>query len=145
MQQHIKHSDLPPRSDPNYQTMWREKRRSNKLKADRYEGSPCRNCGGTTKYNSTKTCVNCLLRRRLTYDMPKQYGITLEEYNQMLQAQNNTCAICIKPIDMPCVDHDHITGKVRGLLCRSCNTALGFFQDDPTLCLKAAKYLQLFG
>jgi len=74
------------------------------------------------------------------------YGITFEAYEKMLAAQGGKCAICSK--DTPSartkffsVDHCHKTGKVRGLLCTSCNRGLGFFNDSPSALEAAAKYL----
>jgi len=58
----------------------------------------------------------------------RKYGITVEQYNQMLLAQNNTCKICkntCKSGKNLAVDHCHTTGKVRGLLCATCNVNLG--------------------
>lgn len=73
------------------------------------------------------------------------YGITLEEYNDMLAKQNNCCAICSIVPDKGnrrlAVDHDHLTGKIRGLLCDNCNNGLGRFKDRPDLLQKAASYL----
>lgn len=58
-----------------------------------------------------------------------RYGITLDDYNSVLEAQNGRCAICGElPSNHLCIDHDHKTGKVRGLLCISCNVALGWFE-----------------
>jgi hypothetical protein len=82
----------------------------------------------------------------------RQFGITAEGYQNMLDAQNGVCAICKKPetatrlgttIKMP-VDHCHKTGKVRGLLCDSCNKGLGQFLDDPDALRSAADYLEKF-
>ena len=72
-----------------------------------------------------------------------KYGITLEDYNNMVTTQKRKCAICPAIIDeiILCVDHDHNTGKVRGLLCDKCNRGLGFFLDSPALLRKAAEYL----
>lgn len=71
-----------------------------------------------------------------------RYGMTEEEWDQMLEVQQGLCAICGKdPGDRLCVDHDHKTGKVRGLLCRGCNAALGKFYDDPDVVMRAASYL----
>ena len=71
-----------------------------------------------------------------------KYGLTVETYNQMLQEQNNKCAICSKESDKTLVvDHCHTTGKVRSLLCFRCNTAIGFMLDNPEVCLSAAEYL----
>lgn len=79
----------------------------------------------------------------------KTYGITVEQYDRMLVSQAGVCAICHKPESMGrlgvtrnlCVDHDHITGKVRGLLCASCNFAIGKLGDDPETIRSAAEYL----
>jgi len=72
------------------------------------------------------------------------YGITLEIYNQMLKAQGGVCAICHKEDSKGnhlSVDHDHSTGKVRGLLCGRCNLALGGFSTQELL-EGALKYLK---
>ena len=86
------------------------------------------------------------------HNLKKQYGIGLEDYEKMAADQGGLCAICKQPemtIDkdgaprsMP-VDHSHVTGKVRALLCTSCNRGLGFFKDSPGLLIEAAKYLEL--
>lgn len=77
----------------------------------------------------------------------KRFGITLEMYNNMLQEQNNSCAICGKHESEEhqnlSVDHCHTTGKVRGLLCSHCNTGLGLFKDNIDNLQKAIKYLNL--
>ena len=63
-------------------------------------------------------------------------------YNAMWLAQDGKCAICRQVcIKALAVDHCHKTGKIRGLLCMRCNTALGMFKDDPALLLKAIEYL----
>lgn len=73
------------------------------------------------------------------------YGVTPEQYDALLLAQDNRCAIC--RTDTPggrgtwCVDHCHDTERVRGLLCNGCNTGLGQFQDDPDRLKAAAEYL----
>ena len=73
--------------------------------------------------------------------------MTIERYDEMLHEQNMCCAICgVKAMDLPkalCVDHDHATGEVRGLLCRSCNVAIGHLRDSRELVLRAADYLAL--
>lgn len=73
----------------------------------------------------------------------KRFGITLEDYEALLRAQNGLCAICSKPCNRGrlSVDHDHLTGKVRGLLCRRCNVAIGMFSDNPEWIKKAEVYL----
>lgn len=71
------------------------------------------------------------------------YGIDLMEYNRLIEQQHNTCAICggISEESLY-IDHDHETNKIRGLLCRACNFAIGLLKDNPELCEKAAQYLR---
>lgn len=77
------------------------------------------------------------------YQLQWKYGITIEEYNQMLLNQENSCAICgVKPDYRLCVDHRHDAGKVRGLLCRTCNKAIGQLGDTPESLFKAYTYLK---
>lgn len=81
-------------------------------------------------------------------NLVKRYGITFEQYQQMLIFQNHKCAICDAPNDDKytfAVDHCHITGKVRGLLCSHCNTALGQLKDSVDIAIKAASYLATEG
>jgi hypothetical protein len=75
---------------------------------------------------------------------PRLYGLTADDYQSLLAQQGSACAICqTEPSTEPLViDHCHQTGTVRGLLCRNCNVALGFMQDDPQLLLRAVSYLQ---
>lgn len=75
--------------------------------------------------------------------LQRHYGITLEEYNAMLEKQNGVCAVCGKPPNgrRLHVDHDHKTGAVRGLLCSGCNTALGDVNDSMDILQRLIKYL----
>lgn len=73
--------------------------------------------------------------------LQRMYGMSLEEFNQRLQSQSGVCAIC-KREPATAVDHDHATGKVRSLLCGTCNTGLGHFKDDITLLEAAITYLK---
>ena len=74
------------------------------------------------------------------------YGIGVKEYNQMFIEQGGCCKICnAHQSEMKrglAVDHCHVTGKIRGLLCSNCNTSLGKFKDDVELLKKAIKYLE---
>ena len=73
----------------------------------------------------------------------KKYGVTIEEYKQMEKDQNYCCKICGgKNYKRLGIDHDHITGQVRGLLCDSCNPALGGFKDNIESLQKAIDYLK---
>lgn len=87
-----------------------------------------------------------------TIDLKKRFGITLETYREILKKQNHVCAICGRPenaVDhrtgLPralAVDHDHLTGKIRGLLCTQCNRGLGKFNDNLLYLKSAVKYLE---
>ncbi len=85
--------------------------------------------------------------RGLDSRMRRKYGITAEEYQRLLAAQGGHCAIC--PATEPgygrkyfTVDHDHKTGKVRGLLCVRCNTGLGMMEDSADRMEAAAQYIK---
>lgn len=79
------------------------------------------------------------------------YGMSINEYSQLLKSQNNVCAVCggketvinnkSAKLQKLSVDHDHATGKVRGLLCTACNKALGLLNDNPDVLEKARIYL----
>ena len=74
----------------------------------------------------------------------KRYRISLAEFDTMMKEQNGVCAICNKPAKVGkslCVDHDHKTGKIRGLLCQSCNLLIGNAKDDIEVVFKALHYL----
>jgi hypothetical protein len=83
---------------------------------------------------------NRLWQRRNVFK--KVYGISWADYEVMFERQGGACAICKRTGVTLCVDHCHLTGEVRGLLCSRCNCALGFCSDDPALLLAAAEYLQ---
>ena len=84
------------------------------------------------------------------YNLNKLYGITIEQYEAMVEAQAGVCALCSKPPTGRAnggrlhVDHDHKTGIVRRLLCHHCNRGLGCFYDDPEALRRAAAYIEAF-
>jgi hypothetical protein len=85
-------------------------------------------------------------KSRFKRNLKSLYGLTVAEYEQLLASQYHRCAICDRHAD-DCrqrlnVDHDHITGKVRGLLCGPCNAALSIFQDDQERLYRAIQYLE---
>lgn len=106
---------------------------------------------GKVKYRTTSGAVR-------HYGLLRNYGITHAEYQSMLEAQNGNCAICGKPekAKIPgrktvdgktgvrdlSLDHDHVTGAVRELLCNACNHVLGEVQDNPAILRAAADYLE---
>ncbi len=74
----------------------------------------------------------------------KKYGLTHQDFQDLVAKQGNVCAICAQPEMVSPnlhVDHSHRTGTVRGLLCGHCNRAIGLLQDDPNIALAAAAYL----
>lgn len=109
----------------------------------------CRSCASVRQ----KKWVESIPDRHLYYrerNLRKAFGIGLEEYDQMLEAQGGVCAICSQEettvrqgrLQSLSVDHCHDTGKIRGLLCNSCNRALGKFKDSIEHLLAAAAYLE---
>jgi len=79
----------------------------------------------------------------------RAYGITLKEYNCMLEEQGGGCAICGKTPAKEgrrlAVDHSHITGKVRGILCGTCNIKLGMIEYELDLALGSKKFVDFIG
>ena len=73
--------------------------------------------------------------------LKQNYGLTPDEVAALKEAQGHACALCleVKPLN---VDHSHSLGKVRGMLCTSCNTSLGKFKHDPALLRAAADYIE---
>ena len=69
------------------------------------------------------------------------YGLGREVFDRLVLTQGGRCAICNDPMRPPCVDHDHATGEVRGLLCLRCNTAIAFLRERPALFTAAVAYL----
>jgi hypothetical protein len=93
---------------------------------------------GLGKYCSAECRTRAMNLRHL-------YGVTSVQYAEMRAAYGDMCAICRRTCDTGDrlgVDHDHRTGRVRGLLCRRCNSALGFFRDDIDLIKAAVRYLE---
>lgn len=111
----------------------------------------CKDCSAEAKRETTNP-VN-----KKDYTLRRTYGITLAEYEEMMQVQECKCAICGKLIEVGHVDHKHQKGEkklikekgqalirknVRGLLCMACNRGLAAFRDVPELFEAAAKYLR---
>lgn len=86
-------------------------------------------------------CKECQKKKAMASTIEKKYGITIADRDQMEVAQAGRCAICGEegPLN---IDHDHATGRVRSLLCRSCNTGLGMFKDRAVILAEAAKYIE---
>lgn len=114
------------------------------------------NPGRYLEFSRRQEVLNIDKRRNQRY--LKKYGITLNQFNEMPEQQNNVCAICALPetrkasnhyikksklskIQTLAVDHDHKTGACRGLLCDSCNLGIGLFDDNILLLKSSIKYL----
>lgn len=133
----------------------REKRHTNdrRVREEHPEEYRSRNHAAYLKYKPTYLAAAArwnkanpekrkLIQRKTTLSI---YGLTTEQYAVMLAAQNGGCKICggLNPSGRRlAVDHDHHTGKIRGILCSRCNSGIANFKDAPELLAKAIQYLQ---
>ena len=119
----------------------------------------CESCNCTVPDQYTKRCVRCVNSLRQANNLKllpvvddqmmarrgAVYGITPAQMVRMAEDQHGGCAICqtVPPVftDLH-IDHNHTTGEVRGLLCPTCNTALGMFRDSPEVLMRALEYLE---
>ena len=94
-------------------------------------------------------CKPCLYTEKRRSHLKHTYGVTLEWYESTLATQGGACAVCKRPerstrggktLLMP-VDHDHRTGRARGILCHACNRAVGLLGDDPDRFRSVIRYL----
>lgn len=83
---------------------------------------------------------------RRARDLKRRYGISLADYDYLHSQQDGRCAICKTPEngEKLNVDHHHLTGTTRGLLCQKCNTGLGLFQEDIPRLISAIEYLKSY-
>lgn len=135
----------------------RTRRLRNERRALARIGRKCDHCGGPIpddRRNGSKFCSQICYRRadaktRDTTGYMRQYlyGVTPERFLQMRAEQGGRCAVCRSDEwrgkgNSPHVDHDHVSGAVRGLLCGNCNNGLGNFGDDPARLRAAAAYVE---
>ena len=105
-------------------------------------GAYCKECKRSITDSWRKNNPEKINSSSIWYRRKVSYGVTKEDYEKMLVSQNNECAICQTPVSYEsAVDHDHLTGQVRGLLCRLCNQGLGLFRDNKDFLKKAIEYL----
>lgn len=120
----------------------------------------CTNCNGiklrsefynckVNKSGMQSWCKDCKQLAAREYMLQKEYGIGHDGYQQLLDRQDGSCAICGSKESKGRsargffhVDHCHETGKIRGLLCHPCNVALGMMNDDPARLRLAIRYLE---
>ncbi len=120
--------------------------------------STCKECKNISGRNDTRRFrersqltpegkASFLAKARLADTIRKlrKFGLTLDQYNQILLSQGFSCGICLSTESGGHgrwhLDHDHYTGKFRGLLCHNCNRALGLFKDSPHNLTRALQYL----
>jgi hypothetical protein len=105
--------------------------------------SYCKECMKVYKVEWDETHVGDRARYRRTSHLKAKYGISLEDYEALLEGQDGMCAICSEEgTRQLSVDHCHTTGRIRGLLCDNCNHALGKFRDNPVRIRRALEYLE---
>ena len=112
---------------------------------------------GPAAYGRCSKCRRCKLNKVKEYQRKnplvtlahrlRRFGLTVPHYDELNLQQEGKCAICAQPFSSSrarrlSVDHDHKTGKVRGLLCFNCNTGLGKLQDSADILRRAAAYLE---
>ena len=118
-----------------------------------FTGEPCKNGHVTERWNYNGMCVDCKreadrdsnLKAGKKYWTKKNYGLSMEQVDDLCREQNNKCAICDDEFGNSYktqIDHCHSTGKVRGLLCINCNWLLGKSRDNPSILRSAASYLE---
>jgi len=117
-----------------------------------------RGCARGRRY-TCKQCSNAKWRGKVDPGargryLKKKYGITLDDYQKLIFKQNGVCAICQEPGEprkgghraKDCtplyIDHSHVDGSVRGLLCHKCNVAIGLLRDDPSRIDRASAYVR---
>jgi hypothetical protein len=118
--------------------------------------SKCKDClrkEQRQKYHELKDDVKVQRRKnnrcntfewRQQYRLKNRFGLTTEEFSAMVLEQNNKCKICECEMDTPQIDHNHTTGKVRSLLCRSCNTSLGLVKEDTKILYNMISYINAY-
>jgi len=120
----------------------------------------CKSCKSILRnknyYQSNK--IKLALKRKQYYKTHKQeaknnylllkYNISLKQYNDMFNKQQGCCIVCGRHqsecVHTLVVDHCHLTGKIRGLLCNRCNLVIGFIKDNSKLAIAIANYLKCF-
>ena len=100
------------------------------------------------RYNYNKKWVMSNKEKAIDNQLRIKYGISLADYNKLKEKQNNCCEICGRHESefkrRMCVDHNHVTGEVRGLLCNHCNTALGHVFEDESILLNMIDYIRKY-
>lgn len=105
----------------------------------------CKECARKKRREYARNHREKESRKHREWSIKSAYGLTLEQYDQMFEEQGGVCKICGK-INLDgrrlYIDHNHKTGKVRGLLCHKCNSLLGYVDDSIDYLLKIKSYLK---
>ena len=118
----------------------------------------CKKCGETKNFSAfylgpngrpkNARCKPCHSRYIQEERIIRTYGITQKQFDEMFARQSGVCAICggaesgTRLSGRMCVDHNHQTGEIRGILCAPCNRGIGLLRDSSNVLLKAAEYLK---
>lgn len=122
----------------------------NKICFSKAHEARCKPCSG----EHVRKRKGTVKEYRREHHLKKKYGLDNDDFETLWQVFEGKCAICKINLTMPkfqrgqalscaVVDHSHITGNFRGLLCNGCNKALGLFKDDPEILKQAERYLKL--
>lgn len=103
-----------------------------------------RNATPAAKIRKARWMKNNPMHSRLNHRL-KRYGISQDDYDLLMERQHGNCKVCLQPMSKPCIDHNHKTGKVRALLCSSCNTGLGMLREDEFRLARLLAYLRWSG
>lgn len=142
-------SEFPPRKDrpgktfgqcrrcqAKIRTKWRQDHREEKREYNRAWAA-------ANPETARRSSLNWYYRNQ-GYRLKKVYGISVDDWNAFFIKQEGACAICreVSTARRLSVDHDHSTGKVRGLLCSACNTAIGLLKESEDILKSATDYLK---
>lgn len=104
--------------------------------------SNCKQCSSDKAMQWYRDNPGRTAENKRRFNLKNLYGLTIAEYDKMVKEQNHSCAICHRSTEGRLhVDHDHVTGAVRGLLCNRCNRSIGLLGDDPVVMRRAITYL----
>lgn len=139
------HTGLPPQRCTDCRAL--RKKATDAAKAKRWrEANPEQYVAARIRSREKRKLDPDHQRRRNERLLFTKYGLTMADFNALLESQGGVCAICKGDRNGPGarfhVDHHHTSGRVRGLLCGRCNTAIGLLQDSPELAEAAAVYLR---
>ena len=109
---------------------------STKRNKDRYWVDPQKSIAKVLKWRKDNPERQAAIYRK------GEYGVTKEEFDNKLKEQNNCCDVCKRVLVVPCQDHDHKTKNNRGILCKKCNSLLGYAEENLEILANAIKYLQ---